>query len=170
MQRGVIAIRLSKIVMTGGMALWTFLVTVNNIVDYESNWQFVQHVLSMDTIFPDSALKDRAITDPVLQTAAYVAIIVGEGLTSIAFLAASGAMAWHLMANGAAFANAKAWTAVGVMLGFAVWAIGFMAIAGEWFAMWQSATWNGLDAALRFTVTLLAVGIYVLLDNDGATA
>jgi predicted small integral membrane protein len=45
--------------------------TYDNIVDYGSNYQFVQHVLSMDTTFPDNALKGRAITDPRLWQAAY---------------------------------------------------------------------------------------------------
>lgn len=53
------------------------------------------------------------------------------------------------------------------MLGFALWFIGFMAIGGEWFTMWQSAIWNGQTAAFQFYVTILGVGIYVFLDTDG---
>ena len=51
-----------------------------------------------------------------------------------------------------------------------VWFFGFMVVAGEWFAMWQSQTWNGQDAAFRFYVTALAVLIFVSLpDGDLAT-
>jgi predicted small integral membrane protein len=32
---------------------------------------------------------------------------------------------------------------------------------GEWFAMWQSPSWNGQQGAFRFYMTLLAVLIYV---------
>ena len=56
MSAGVIAIRLSKIVMTGGIGFWAFLVVLGNVTDYDSNWAFVQHVMAMDTIFPDSQL------------------------------------------------------------------------------------------------------------------
>jgi predicted small integral membrane protein len=42
-----------------------------------------------------------------------------------------------------------------------------MAVGGEWFAMWQSSQWNGQDAAFRITMIMLAVGVYVFLDNDG---
>ncbi len=38
---------------------------------------------------------------------------------------------------------------------------GFMVVGGEWFMMWQSAVWNGQEAAFRFYVTLLGVLIYV---------
>lgn len=167
MNGGAIIIRLSKIVMTGGLAFWAFLVTLGNVTDYGTNWAFVQHVMSMDTVFPDSTLKWRAITDPALQTAAYWAIIVTEGLTCLAFLAATVAMATALRAPKPAFRRAKALTALGVLLAFGLWFVVFMGIAGEWFAMWQSHTWNGQDAAFKFYITALAVAIYVFLDNDG---
>lgn len=38
---------------------------------------------------------------------------------------------------------------------------GFMAIGGEWFAMWQSKSWNGLDAAAR-NVVLAGVALVVV--------
>jgi predicted small integral membrane protein len=34
--------------------------------------------------------------------------------------------------------------------------------------MWQSSSWNGQDAAFRFTLIVLAVAVYVFLDTDGA--
>ena len=61
-----LAIRLAKILMVAALAAFAFLVAYDNIVDYGANYEFVRHVLSMDTIFPDDALKDRAITDPRL--------------------------------------------------------------------------------------------------------
>ena len=36
---------------------------------------------------------------------------------------------------------------------------------GEWFAMWQSPTWNGQQAAFRFYVAVLGAGIFVALDD-----
>ena len=57
-------IRLAKVVMVAALAAFAFLVTYDNLVDYGSNYQFVQHVLSMDTTFPDNTLRDRAITNP----------------------------------------------------------------------------------------------------------
>lgn len=162
-----IAVRLSKIVMTGGIALWAFIVTLNNITDYDSNWNYVRHVLAMDTVFPDTTLTWRAITDPTLQTAAYWIIIAIEGLTFLAFLVATYLMASKLRAPKAAFQKARNFTAVGVVLGFGLWFIGFMGIAGGWFVMWQSKTWDAQDDSFTFYITILAVGIYVFLDSDG---
>lgn len=164
------AIRLSKIVMTAGLAIWTFFVVFGNVTDYGSNWLFVQHVLAMDTIFPGSTLTWRAITDPETQSLAYWAIIVVEGLTSLAFLGTTLAMARTLNASKVAFQRAKATMAIGVMLAYALWFVGFMAIGGEWFVMWQSSVWNGQESAFRFYMTVLAVAVYVFLDNDGEVA
>jgi hypothetical protein len=36
-----------------------------------------------------------------------------------------------------------------------------MLVAGEWFAMWQSTTWNGQEAAFRFYVAVFSVLIFV---------
>ncbi|MEM7173299.1 MAG: DUF2165 domain-containing protein [Pseudomonadota bacterium] len=167
MNGGALAIRLSKIVMTGGIGFWAFLVVLGNITDYGSNWAFVQHVLAMDTIFPDSQLKWRAVTDPSLQKAAYLIIIAIEALTCLAFLAAATVMAIKLGSPKHEFQRARVPLAIGVSLGFGLWFIGFMAIGGEWFAMWQSKEWNGQNAAFKFYMTILVVVLYVFMDTDG---
>ena len=60
------------------------------------------------------------------------------------------------------FQRTKAWVVAGVTLGFLVWFFGFMVVGGEYFAMWQSKTWNGQEAAFRFYMTMLAVLIFVM--------
>lgn len=155
------ALRLSKIIMCLSLAAFAFLVTFGNITDYGSNFAFVQHVLSMDTTFPGNALMYRSITSPFVWHLGYWLIIVGEGLTCILFLVAS----WRLWnarhGSAAAFNRAKSGVVVAATMGFLVWYLGFMVIGGEWFAMWQSDTWNGQDAAFKFYMTILAVLIFV---------
>jgi predicted small integral membrane protein len=58
------------------------------------------------------------------------------------------------------FARARAAATLGFLMMFALFAGGFIAIGGEWFAMWQSKQWNGLDSALQDTV-LAAFGLVV---------
>ncbi|MYW44117.1 DUF2165 family protein, partial [Streptomyces sp. SID161] len=41
------------------------------------------------------------------------------------------------------------WSTYGVLMLLLLFGAGFIAIGGEWFSMWQSKTWNGLDAATR---------------------
>ena len=72
--------RLSKIAMIAALAAFAFVVAYDNIVDYDSNYEFVRHVLSMDTTFPNNALMGRAITDKRIWTIAYAAIIAVEGI------------------------------------------------------------------------------------------
>ena len=154
-------VRLAKIAMTAALAAFAFIVTYDNLIDYGSNYEFVKHVLSMDTTFPGNKLMDRAITDPRIWTLAYAAIIAAEGLTFLLLLAATIAMLLALRAPAAGFQRAKIWLVAGATLGFGVWFFGFMVVGGEFFAMWQSKTWNGQEAAFRFYMTLLGVLIFV---------
>ena len=153
--------RLSKVVMCLCLASFAFLVTFNNITDYGSNYNFVMHVMSMDTTFPGNALMYRSITSPALWAVAYWAIIFAEGVTCVLFLVA----AWRLWQarnlSGAEFDAAKSSVALAAMVGFLVWFFGFMVVGGQWFAMWQSPNWNGQEAAFKFYVTIMAVLIYV---------
>jgi len=153
--------RVAKCVMTGSVAIFALLVAFNNLVDYGSNFAFVQHVLSMDSTFPDNRLMDRAITVPALWHLAYAAIILTEAATGIAFALGAIALARHLRSDRAAFARARRFVYIGAALGFLLWFLGFMVVGGEWFLMWQSHTWNGQQAAVSFYLTILGVLIFV---------
>ncbi|HLQ94163.1 MAG TPA: DUF2165 family protein, partial [Xanthobacteraceae bacterium] len=49
-----LAIRAAKAVMVAAVALFATLVAFGNVTDYHTNFEFVQHVLSMDSVFPSS--------------------------------------------------------------------------------------------------------------------
>src|SRR6516164_8174149 len=69
--------------------------------------------------------------------------------------------------TGAASSRAKGWAIAGLTVGFGLWFFGFMVIAGEYFAMWQSKLWNGQEAAFRIATEMLGVLIFVSLpDGD----
>jgi predicted small integral membrane protein len=159
-------IRLSKTALVATIALWVTLVAFGNITDYGTNLAFVQHVLAMDTIFPDSAIRYRAIHAPWLQHAAYILIIVVE--VAIAALCWLGT--WRMWRNRHApttlFRRAKRGALAGLVLGIALWLGGFMAIGGEWFGMWMSAQWNGIASAFRFAAVLLLALVFVAQRND----
>ena len=160
-------VRLAKLVMVAALAVFTFLVTYDNLVDYGSNYQFVQHVLSMDTTFPDNTLRDRAITDPSIWRAAYATIIAAEGMTCLLLITGALALVTRLRASAESFNRAKVWAVAGLTAGFGVWFFGFLVVAGEYLAMWQSPSWNGQEAAFRFTMVILGVLIFLVLpDRD----
>jgi predicted small integral membrane protein len=156
----VIEARIAKIVMVGSLALFAFIVAFDNITDYDTNFEFVRHVLSMDTIFPGSMLLYRRVISPALWDFSYW-LIIGEGTTSLVLGIATVALLRHLRSDGARFNRAKRFVFIGTTLGFLVWFFGFMVVGGEWFQMWQSQNWNGQEAAFRFYLTILAVLIFV---------
>src|SRR5438105_1424366 len=156
-----IEIRIAKVIVVASLAVFALLVAFDNLTDYETNYAFVRHVLSMDTTFPGNALLYRSITSPALWQAGYALIILGEGLTGIALAAATVSLVRRLRSDGIRFDNAKRFVIIGAALGFLVWFFGFMVVGGEWFSMWQSPMWNGQEAAFRLYVTILAVLIFV---------
>ncbi|MSP75258.1 MAG: DUF2165 domain-containing protein [Rhodospirillaceae bacterium] len=153
--------RLVKTVMVASAALFALLVTFNNLVDYNSNYQFVRHVLSMDATFPGNALMGRAITAPAVWTVGYWAIIATEAAVGLALAFATVQLAVNLRSSAAGFNATKKYAIIGAGLGFLLWFTGFMVVGGEWFAMWQAKDWDGQEAAFRFYMTLLAVVIFL---------
>lgn len=156
-------LRLAKAMMTAALAAFCLLVAYDNLVDYETNYAFVRHVLSMDTTFPGNALMHRAIIDERGWRMAYAAIIAGEAVSGLFLALGAVAMLARLAAPAARFERAKRFVYLGGALAFLVWFFGFMVVAGEYFAMWQSKDWNGQAAAFRFSMTVLGVLILVAL-------
>ena len=153
--------RYTKIVMVASLAIFCLLVVFGNLTDYNTNLLFVQHVLSMDTTFPGNKLMYRAITSPELWHFAYWLIIAGQAVAGVLFLAGAIRLWQVRAAPGADFDRAKGLTIAGALAAFLVWFGKFMIIGGEWFAMWQSSTWNGQSAAFWFYATALLVVIFV---------
>ncbi|MDZ4046379.1 MAG: DUF2165 domain-containing protein [Rhodoglobus sp.] len=140
-------------------ALYIFLVALGNITDYDTNFAFVQHVLSMDTtnfgaaegtgLDPD--VMWRAITDPVAWNIAYIGVIVWESLAALVLIAACVAWLRAFIIRGA-FDLARTLSSIGLLMIIVLFFGGFITVGGEWFQMWRSTSWNGLDPAFRNAV------------------
>lgn len=160
-------IRLLKTSMVFAVGLWALLIAADNLFDYESNWQFVQHVLSMDTVFPDNTLKYRAITNPMLQSIGYWLIIATEWVMSALCLAGASKL-FRARRSHAAFIAAKPLAACGLVLVFLLYFMGFVVVGGEWFCMWQSQIWNGQAKAVMFlTCAMLVLIVLLMREEDG---
>lgn len=146
--------------LTATVAVLITLVALGNITDFGTNQEFVRHVLAMDTTFQDEDLMWRAITNRTVQDAVYVAIIGWEALAALVLIAATLLWLRGLGPGGRGYDPARRATTAGLVMLLLLFGLGFMAIGGEWFAMWQSAKWNGLAAALR-NVTL--AGLVLIL-------
>ncbi|MBV8113790.1 MAG: DUF2165 domain-containing protein, partial [Silvibacterium sp.] len=74
-------LRVAKVLLVAAVAFFYTLVVFNNLTDYGSNYQFVHHVLLMDSTFPGNHGMWRSIHVFGLQTAFYGGIIAWEALT-----------------------------------------------------------------------------------------
>lgn len=155
-------IRFSKAFLVLLISLFCLLVGYNNIADYEPNYNFVRHVMLMDTTVPDNHFKGRSIATPALHHGAYWLIIAGELTAGLLCLAGSLRLFRRLGADRRVFMRAKTWSVAGLTLGIFVWFFGFMTVGAEWFFMWQSQEWNGTQGAFRFVMCLSVVLIYLV--------
>jgi predicted small integral membrane protein len=155
---------LTKAVLALSIGLFGLLVAWTNVAAYSINFQFVQHVLSMDALASWAqvdALTNRAITSPVVHQLGYAAIIAGEFTVGILcavagvllLLAAFGAKPQRLIVG-------KTLALAGCGVGLLVWYLGFAVIGAEYFAMWAS-DWNGQNSAYLFSLFLLMSMIYL---------
>jgi predicted small integral membrane protein len=153
--------RLAKILISLSLALFCLLVAFDNVTDPHSNYEFVTHVLSMDTTFPGNTLMYRSVTNPILWQTVYAVIIATQFACGALFFA--GALRMWRTRNAAAadFNHAKVYAIAGAILAFLLWFFVFMVIAGEWFAMWQSKDWNAQQSSFRFYITVLAALIFL---------
>jgi predicted small integral membrane protein len=151
--------RYSKIALLAALALFMGLVVFNNVTDYGSNFDFVQHVLAMDTTFPGNHLKWRAITAPWAHHAFYCVIIAWEAVSGVGI--AAGALAlWRARgASSSAFNGAKSLAVGALTANLLLWFTAFLTVGAEWFVMWQSQAWNGQMAAFRM---FASVGVVLL--------
>jgi predicted small integral membrane protein len=157
--------RYSKIVLISVIFLYSLLVVFNNVFDYWSNFEFVRHVLAMDTTFPENNGMWRAVPGNFWHHFAYLSIIFVEVV--IAFLAAVGLVGlWRARRDVPAFERAKTPAIAALIFGVLLWFGGFIVIGGEWFLMWQSQIWNGSPTAFPISVFFL-VALLFLSQKDG---
>ncbi|MPY61086.1 DUF2165 domain-containing protein [Streptomyces spongiae] len=152
---------LAATLLTATVALYIALVAFSNITDFGTNQAFVRHVLAMDTTFKDEDLMWRAIESRALQDAAYVAIIVWETVAAIVLI--WGTYLWVRRDQ----LRARRVSTLGLLMLMLLFGAGFIGIGGEWFVMWQSGDWNGLDAATRVFTLSGVVLLVIHLPMDG---
>ena len=160
--------RSAKLLLLAGIALYYTLVVFNNLTDFGSNYEFIRHVLSMDTTAPGNHGMWRAMPSTGMYLVSYWFIIAWEFVTTI--------LAWwglaHLLRavrEPAGIYNPKKRVAViALTLSLLMWLVAFLDIGGEWFLMWQSQTWNGQEEAFRMFVVVGFVLLLILQPDTDA--
>ena len=141
--------RWSKILLLAAIGFYFALVVLNNTTDFGSNYQYVRHVLAMDSTFPGNHGMWRAINRPAVYLVFYSGIIAYEALNAV--LCFWGAIALFRTRNAPepVFQQAKRIGIVALTAGMLLWFVAFVCVGGEWFLMWQSKIWNGEETAFR---------------------
>lgn len=162
---GTLPVACTVIVAING--LYIFLVALGNITDFDTNQAFVQHVLAMDTINfgagegvdIDQDVAWRAIESPLIQNVAYIGVIIWETLTAVVLLAS--VWLWLRAAKTRSFDAPRRLATIGLLMILILFMGGFITVGGEWFQMWRSVEWNGLEPAFRNSV-LAAFGLVLI--------
>ena len=147
------AVRVSKAVLVFAIALFCTILVLDNITDYDSNYQFVRHVLMMDSTFPGNHGMWRAVNSPLADTVFYIGIIAWESVTMLLCWWGGVRLLKSYRADRAQFAAAQNLAVIALTTSLLMWLVAFLDVGGEWFLMWQSQKWNGQEAAFRmFTI------------------
>lgn len=140
-----------KALLVASVFIYMLLVALGNILDPGINFAYVSHVLAMDSVFPDNSQRWRAISSPWLWKLAYAAIVAYEVILALWLARAS-----YLLLkvdDAVGWTNALSIASTALVATMLLWMVPFITVGGEWFQMWQSTTWNGVEVATRnFTV------------------
>lgn len=159
-------VRSSKALLALIVGMWALAAAYGNITDYGTNWTYVQNVMSMSASREDPNVAWRAVDNPSIQHFVYAAIIAGEAVAGVFFSFAGVLMGLRLGESSRSFQAAKAPYAIGLIAALLVWLFGFMVVAGEWFQMWRSPTYNAQQSAFMFYATMLLSGVYIFQKSE----
>ncbi len=147
------------------LGLFGGLVFLGNLLDYNANFQFVKHVLSMDTVFEGNTQKWRAIENSALHHVFYLTIIFCEGLFAMLCLWGALDLGKRISENKRNFAAGKTKVFCAIGVGMLIWWVGFVVVGSEWFGMWQSSEWNGKETGFQISLMLISSAIIIGMDK-----
>lgn len=156
--------QLLKAVVAFTVGFFCLIVGYDNIVDFNTNYGFVNSVLSMDTMEPffsgNETITSRAIANPTVHLIGYWIIILGELVTGLVCM--FGSLYMFASIKKARFVNGQVIYLVGAVLAILIWYFGFAVIGGEYFSMWANKM-NGQSKAYTFATFILLTAIFVAL-------
>lgn len=159
-------IRFVQITIAALAGIYLLLVGVNNVLDYDVNFEFAKQVMGMKDVFPSNDLDDwRSISQLWLIHIFYIGIIFLEITGGLFTLKGVADLIKNRRSEALIFNHKKKFAIYGVLIGMVLWAGVFLIVAGEWFQMWQSATWNAQGTAFNLAI-LYGVFIIILLKEE----
>ena len=159
--------RLAAILLLCFPALWGWLGLLNNVSAFdETVTGAVAPMLAMTDTYGNPAQTWRAVTAPWVAPVGLVAITAVETLAGLLSTLGILAMLRAFRAPGPDFDAAKVPGILGCLAAIAVWGLGFMVIAGDWFLSWQGK--QGIMSQLGGMVYMLpaSLALIVLLQPE----
>jgi predicted small integral membrane protein len=144
------------------LAVYFTLVLIGNLTDYGTNYAFVENVMKMETTFNSPNTMWRSVNSNIFHHLFYWIIILTEILAAI-YLWVGGTRILNKNKN--IQSKGRKTSLNGLFVSMVIWFGYFITIGGEWFLMWQSESWNGIDSAFRM-FTISAILFIALLHKD----
>jgi predicted small integral membrane protein len=158
-------IRASKALLLFALGFYYTLVVFNNTNDYNSNLNYVRHVLLMDTTYPGNHGMWRSIHSPAAPWLFFVSIVSWEIVTGLLLYVGGFLLLRNLRSNAATFNAAKRLGVVALTLSLVMWLTAFLSVGNEFFLMWQSKDWSGEGAAGRMFAIVGIILVYLVLPD-----
>lgn len=131
--------RIPCLIMSLFPALWGIFSLLNNTSDFSGTAEnAIKPLLGMTDTYGISGETWRAINASWVPYAALAAITATETLAGVLATIGFVKMLVNLRGSYAQFSAGKNWTILGACCAVAVWGIGFMVIAGDWFMAWEA--------------------------------
>jgi predicted small integral membrane protein len=142
------------------MGLFLCLAAVNNSLALQGTYGAVKAAVDMQGTFKVPVLMWRAIENPLFIWLGVAGIIGCEFVAGFLCLWGAGRM-WAARNSSAAFSAAKSTALIGLLIAAALYFIGFHAIAGEWFMLWQNRASPNLGEAFRNFASAVLMMLWV---------
>ncbi|WP_445179710.1 DUF2165 family protein [Pseudomonas sp. McL0111] len=156
-------IRASKIALMSFISFFGLLVMYSNFTDYASNYEYVGHVLSMDTTQHNLNISYRAITSPMLHHRIYWFIITMEVTYTALCLLGTYHLFKNINSSPEEFHEAKKFSIVGLLIVIFIYYLCIQVVGVEWFDMDTSQIWNAKDWARHIIDFIFPLLIYVAI-------
>ena len=160
-------LRITKILLVLGVALWGILGAYGNLADWNGTTEAVKAVTSMSA-FDAGADSWKATSNPVIVTLGALFIMLSKVIAGGLCIEGARRM-WGARAGGAAdFATAKTLALTGCAVAVFMLFVGFIAIAETWFELWKSDAMRGpvLNSAFRYAGMIALIAIFVGTTDD----
>ena len=161
-------IRLIKIALVLAIGLFGTIAAFTNITISEVTSGAVAAAVSMQDTFQHPNTMWRAIENPTIVGILFGLIVLGEAVGGVLCLW-GGYRLWNVRsAPATVFNGAKTMALAGCAVVALLYLLGFLAILGEWFLMWQAQKLNVLPDALRAFVPAMLVLMYLSTPDSDA--